>query len=400
MRRLAGPLLLLALASPLLAPPSAHAADKKKDTSSDSDDVDLGETTQTSPDEFKEEDDEGGTPARLDSDDAEEKDPEDLDFSEEGDGEELDFGDDTTQETVKERGPGEDTAQLYRDAQKKYGEMSPDEELLRWEEYLKKYPKSLFRDRIEQRMDELSNMMFGERVEGSDRGEKPMDAALRELNFAVPQRFSGVDPQSHVQVGAELGIPNWFGLKADFEYQVMREWSAHGGIKRGLSGWELAAGTRYALIKSTRTGTVLSGGLDLNLNASPTFLGIQPMVNFGQRVRVMEGLDLQAQLAPVIELYKPTGVRYLFGFNAQLQANEVLAAFVESSNNVKYLGDDDVAPFYYLVTTFGLKFTPVQGKGEDKNGRLVIDIAASIPEAHNYWLFYQGSLQVGANYYF
>lgn len=396
MRRLVGPLLLTFLVLPLFVPSQALAADKKKD---DDDDLPVDDAT-ISPDDFAEDEEDEPPTKRLESDDSEEADPDNLDFDEEDEGPALDFGDDTTQTTVQPRGPGEDTAQLYRDAQKKYGAMNAEEEILRWEKYLQKYPNSLYKDRVEQRMDELSQVLYGERVEGSDRGEKPMDAALREINMARPQRFGGADPRTHLTAGLELGIPNWFGLRADFEYQLMRPWSAHGGIKRGFSGWELGVGTRYAVIKSSRTKTVISGGLDLNLNAAPTYVSIQPMIDIGQRIDLMDGLDLQLELAPVIELYAPAGLRYSYGFNANLQLNPVVGVFLETTGNMKYLGDDDVDGFIYNVGTFGLKFVPAQGKGENKDGRLVLNLAANVPYVANYWSFYQGNMQLGAEYYF
>lgn len=431
MRRLVGPSLLCTLlfaAQPVLVPTHAWAADKKSDTkksddkksddkkSTDStstdtstdkksddssgDDVDLGENSKVNEDDFKEESGDEVPTKRLDEGDKDETDPDNLDFNEENGGAGLDFSDDTTQQSVKPKGPGEDTAQIYRDAEKKYAEMDPDEEVQKWEAYLAKYPNSLFKDRIEKRMDDLSNQLYGERVEGSDRGAKPMDAALRELNFALPERFASADPRTHLGAGFELGIPNWFGLRAEFEYQIQREWSAHAGIHRGLGGWEVAAGTRYAIIKSSRTGTILSGGLDLVLNTPAVFVGVQPTINFGQRINVLQGLDLQVEASPVLELRSPVSARYFFGFNGTLQANETVGVFLETSNNLKYLAADDVNPFTYMVGTFGLKFTPVKGKGDNKDGRAVIDLSASIPYSYSYWDFYQGALQVGVNYYF
>lgn len=85
--------------------------------------------------------------------------------------------------------------------------MTPDEEQLVWESYLAKYPKSLFRDRIEEHMEELSAIMFGERVPGSDKGSAGVDAVDRELNFAQPFSLSSVDTRSHVSVGVQWGFP-------------------------------------------------------------------------------------------------------------------------------------------------------------------------------------------------
>lgn len=405
MARHAGFAVLLSLLVPLWAS-SAWAKDKS--------DEDQEEEEAPSPkeDEFKdEEEDEEPAPQRLGEDDSEdttdptkeEEDEFNLDDEPEDD---IDFRDATEQETVKPREEGEDTAQLYRDAQKKYADMLPDEEILQWEQYLQKYPKSLFRDRIEARMEDLSQLMFSERVPGSDKGASPeRDAALRELNFATPSRFSSVDPRSHATVGVEIGIPNWAGGEIDLEYQILRQLSVHGGIDRGFSGGEFVVGGKYALIKSSRTGTIASGMLDVGLNFKPTYASFRPMLGIGQRLDVAQGLDLQLVGGLSGELQSFPVLRWIGGFNAELRPNDTVYIFAETTLSQKSVSPEQAGitrefAYWYAVGSFGLKFAPIKGKGVDKDGRLLMELGASSPYYHRYWGFYQGSVNFGASYYF
>lgn len=409
MARLAGFAVLLSLLVPLWASP-AWAKDKEGKSDEDEEEE---ETPAPSEDAFKdEEEDDEPAPQRLqegdevdDASDPTKEEEDEFDLGGEED-EEIDFDDTTEQETVKPREEGEDTAQLYRDAQKKYADLLPDEEILRWEQYLQKYPKSLFRDRIEARMEDLSQLMFSERVPGSDRGaSSERDAALRELNFATPTRFSGVDPRSHATVGFEVGIPNWAGGEVDLEYQVLRPLSVHGGIDRGFSGGQFVVGGKYALIKSSRTGTIASGMLDLGMNFQPTYVSFRPMLGFGQRVNVAEGLDLQLVGGLSGELQSFPVLRWLGGFNAELRANDTLYLFAETTINQKAVtpqqgGVTREFTYWYCVGSFGLRFVPVKGKDIDQDGRLVMELGASSPYYHRYWGFYQGSVNFGGSYYF
>lgn len=409
MRSLIGVPLLLAFALVGASPAWAKDKDDKKEKSEEEEEDDkLGAPGEAGPDEddFKEEDEEDDAPPpkRLDEGDTEEPgedNSDDIDFSDTGDDDEIDFKDDSEQETVAARGPGEDTAQLYRDQQKKCQEMNPDEEQIAWEEYLKKYPKSLFKDRIETRMEELSNLMFSERVEGSDKGANPdRDAALRELNFATPMSFRSVDPRSKITAGVELGLPNWFGGNLDLEWGIKRNWSVHGGLGRGFAGGEVVAGTKYSLVKSSRTGSILTGGVDLNLNMGPAFLALDPWVGFGQRIRMLDGLDLQLNLGVPLELREVFVPRLSTNFSAELHANQTVSVFLNTNIDAKYLGGADTPTFKFMTGALGLKFTGAKGKGVDKNGRLLIDVGANAPYNHAYWGFYRGAIDVGGEYYF
>ncbi len=399
------PLLSVLFASLLFAGP-ASAADKKKDAekkSDEDDDIPIGNDLNVDEDDFK--DTEGGKdepPAkRLEADDKEETEEGELDFNDNDDDDDIKFTDDDGQETVKPRGPGEDTAQLYRDTQKRCKDSTPDEEQLVWEEYLRKYPKSLYRDRIDERMEEISAVMFGERVPGSDRGARGLDAVQRELNWALPYGLSSIDPRSHISVGVQWGFPSWFGGKVDAEYAFMRQASAHVLLGRDFAGGVVQPGAKYAIIKSSRTGTILTAGLDIKLNMSPTFVAFRPIVSFGQRFRVMNGLDISAQMAADLEARDDSDIRYNWGLHGELRPNDVVSLFWEWAWDAKYLSHPDVKDsFRFFTTTFGLKFNAQKPKTEQGDGRLDAGVGAAFPYASNYWGFYAGGVDIMGDYYF
>lgn len=395
------PALLFFLAT--LTLPAWAADDKKK--KEDDDDIPESEAP-LNEDLFKEESEEteeGQPVERLQEDDTEgtQDEPGDLDFVEPEQDENIEFNDDEdVQGDVKPRGPGEDTAELYRATTDRTRNMGPEEELLTWEQYLQKYPNSLFRERIEKRMDELSSDLFGERVPGSDQGGgSGGGGASQELGFALPMRLTPVDTRQRLSAGFEMGIPNWFGFKAEYEHQFMRQFSVSAGLKREYSGFVLHTGPRYALIKSARTGTILSGTLDLKLNASPAFLAIQPTIAVGQRIDVLSGLDLHAQFSVIPDFTNPLGMRYAGGAGAELRANEVVYAFLETSATFKYLSNDSFAPFEFMVASFGLKFVPGQKSGSTSDSQMQVGLGADAPYAWQYWGFYRGAFNGTFDWY-
>ena len=411
MRRLLGLSVLFALfaAGPALAK-------DKKDKDKKEEDEEFVDEKLPDASEFRDagEEEEEPAPAKPAEPEPEEKDepePDDLDFQDSED-EDVDFSSEEEQQSVKPRGPGEDSAQIYRDYQKKVAEYTPDEELIAWENYLKKYPKSLFADRIEKRTEELSAELFSERVPGSDRGARREDAANRELNFASPLQFESAEPRTRLGVSAEIGIPNWFAPDLDAELEILRPLSVHLGLDREVNGMEVALGGKYAIIKSARTHTVLSGALDLRLNASPTVVGLRPAILAGQAFpNVMQGLYLQAAVGITGELRDPPGLRYFYGFDAELRPADLVYVFVETTGELKYLGSDQFDSFQFMVASFGLKFVPTKGGFPsvlaNKEGflithdkkPLVISLGANIPYSYRYWGFYRGSVTIGAEFY-
>ncbi len=412
-------LLAAALAVSFVAPNRAEAADKKdtntdcskgakKDAKGKDCPKDVETSTPTpSPDEFKEQDDGDTTPdpKRLDKADTQDNtDPDKKDddnYSDPGKGDQLNFTDENEQNAVKPKGPGEDTAQIYRDFQKKVSELNADEEQIKWEEYLNKYPNSMFKDRIQSRMDDLSNAMYGERIKGPN--DTAVDAKDKEIQFATGWHLMGPDPRSKISAGFEIGIPSWFGLHGDFEYQILRSFSAHAGVDHGLGGWEIKGGAKYSLIKSARTNTILTAAVDLGLETAPANLypTVSPTIAFGQRFKVLNGLDVCAQVSLVPEFHQPLTSRYLGGVSAELRANDTVYAFVESAVNLSPVDSGQSSPklFSFDTASFGLRFVPTKHVQDNGSGKAEIGLGANIPYYHDYWSLYQGAVNADVNYY-
>ena len=124
---------------------------------------------------------------------------------------ELKFDDESEEDTqVAARGPGEDTAKLYREYLEKVKDLSPDEEALAWERYLKKYPKTNFKTKIQARLDELGSAIYDEQVE--DTISRAPDAGKSEIRFAQPASLESIDPRSKVRAGFGFGRPSYKSL--------------------------------------------------------------------------------------------------------------------------------------------------------------------------------------------
>ncbi len=215
-----------------------------------------------------------------------------------GEGDELKFEDDldlNSGDTVKPRGEGEDTAEIYREYLEEVGRFGADEEALAWEKYLKKYPNSIFRSRIETRLEELSEEMYSSYLE--DDVERTTDGGKRELNFAIPMVLENIDPRSKLRAGFAWGIPNYLNLAVDMEYAILRELSVHGGIRNQYTGFHFNGGAKYAIVKSARTNLIVTALADVRLNFNPTFPSFVPRAAVGKRFRFGDTtyLDLQGQ---------------------------------------------------------------------------------------------------------
>src|SRR5690606_7492957 len=97
------------------------------------------------------------------------------------------------EEGPEPQAPGSDTTQIYRAQLRAVEGLPPDEEVMAWEAYLERYPNSLFRSGIEQRIDELVSRGF-EQVHARRR-EATGDAANRELFFVQPIHLPNVNPR-------------------------------------------------------------------------------------------------------------------------------------------------------------------------------------------------------------
>jgi hypothetical protein len=361
--------------------------------------------------EFEEEEEEE-KPKKNEKDDGEldETDPDEALKSGGGSGEGLDLDDDEDMGTVKPRGPGEDTAVEYRKALEEFSQLSGDEEALAWERYLRKYPQSLFRSRIEARLEEINQEMYNDEITGPGRAG---DAGKQEIFFAQPMLLESIDPRTKLRGGFEWGFPNWINLMVDYEHQITRESSAHVGIRNRFSGWSFEGGGKYALVKSARSKLLVTGIADMRLNLGPAFFAFRPQLGVGKRFQFNKDLYLDAQIQggsdlAFVKYDLGTGVetkldpRTVGGINLSLAPTQNLRIYFETSTYMKDLGGEvagnlETGSFRFNQLTFGMKY--IQWKSK-KSQKVEAGFGASAPYTSNYWAYHFGSITGDANYYF
>lgn len=383
------PLLVLLTLIPLglAAPASALAED---DLLEDDDglyehetDTDAEEEEEPAPERLQEADDLDAVeepPLELDTFD---------DLDEEDDGTDL-LGEDAPQDRIG--GPGEDTAEIYRAHQEKVQRYVPDEEIIAWEEYLEKYPNSVFRDRIEDRMEALLAGMYEERIDRP--GDGRLDADQREIPFAQPLLLENINPSNRAQAGFEWGLPNYMNLFADYEHQLRRDFSVHAGIKRRYTGWSLEVGPRWAFVKSSRTQTIVAAIADIRLNTAPAFTAFRPQLAAGKK---FGRLDVQAQAGLEIDTRRNSAPKVIGGANVTYSASDSVAVFGETSVFMKNLAWERGGSFRFNTLSFGMKFLPEVPGTKPKS--LEVNFGASVPYSSNYLMYHFGSIMAQANYY-
>lgn len=379
MRRTLLPIMLiLGLGTP------AFAADP------DEEDVDAEETEE---EKKKREAEEGD---RLDEDDdLDLLDDEDALESIEDDGEDPDedlLGGGVEEDTIDQE--GQDNSKIYSEAVEDYSEFAPDEEMIAWERYLEKYPESLYKDRIERRMDDLEEQLYRDRKAPDE--DNRLDADKRDVPISQALLLQNINPTSRLQTGFEWGLPSYINLMLDYEHGITREFSVHGGIRNRFLTWNAEVGARYAFIKSSRTQTLLTGILDFRLALDPAYVAIRPQIGFGQRIG--EQLDIQAQVGIDQEFRKQAAVRLIGGVNVTFRIDDRVGLFAETNYNAKGFGDNEVAGLYtFPVGSFGLKLYPAVKNQPD--GFLEVNIGASVPYATRYYRWHEGSIMGQVNIY-
>jgi hypothetical protein len=353
-------------------------------------------------DESEEEEDSIPAP-RLDEFDAMDEDPDDagLDeleddsmegmFGKEAETLNIDIGfDDEEEDTpLDELPPGTDNAATYQAQLDQVNIMASDEEGMAWEQYLQTYPSSVFRAQIEDRIGELSEAMFA-----ADRQSGPVDAGKKELNFSSAMLMESLDPRSKIRAGFEWGFPNWINLIVDYERQLQRNLSVHGGLQHRFSGWNLEGGARYALIKSTRTNMIVTAIGDVHLNLDPIAPGFRPMLGVGKRFELKGDayVDVQAQGGSDLMLFPGAfSPRWLAGTNVTISPSEKVKVFMETTTVMKDVGWEEGGTFRFNQIAFGMRFQA--GK------KTIVGTGAVVPYSANYWRYHYGSVMADVNHY-
>ena len=176
---------------------------------------------------------------------------------------------------------GTDNAAIYRAALDQMVGMQADEEGMAWETYLRPTPTQCSGSRLPSGWTSLARRVQGPRAHLA----RSRWTRASRAGFLSGMLLEPIDPRSRFRVGFEWGYPSWINLIANYEQQIDRDFSVHGGMAHRFTGWSLEGGARYALIKSTRTDFILTAIGDLHLNLAPVAPGIRPMLAVGKRFR-------------------------------------------------------------------------------------------------------------------
>ncbi len=296
----------------------------------------------------------------------------------------------------------DDTDAEFRATETRLRKLGPDEEIEGWEQYLAKYPNSAYRPRIESRIEQLMDELYTAGPRGVPLTEE--DALRQEIDLAHPLQLENINPRSRLELGFEWGLPNYVNFLVDYEHQFQRQVSLHAGIRRRYQGWNLEVGPRWAIIKSTRTQTILSVWVDLHMTTTPVYPGARPQIALGKifgdklHASIQAGPDFDLRIdAPETELQ----TKFVGGANFYYAASDRVGVFLEGYANYKILGADgafEPSTYRFNVATFGLKFYPGTGAiGEDRD--MEVNVGASIPFSVQYWQFHYGSIMGQFNYY-
>ncbi|MCK6503013.1 hypothetical protein L6R53_06385 [Myxococcota bacterium] len=309
----------------------------------------------------------------------------DFDFTEPDEEGDLDVQIDTT---------GLDDAAAYKAKQKEVEGMTPEDEAIEWERYLRKYPNSQFESRIEARLDKLSELMYSGRIESAEEVE---EKGLAEIYFAQPFTLESIDPRKKLRAGIEFGLPGYLAPIVDFEWAFLRNLSAHAGVRGRYGGVSFEPGVRYAVIKSARSNTLLTVLGDVRVNTGPAYVGFRPQLAFGQRIPAGD-IEIDASLQGGTELvtYGIFSPRVVGGANVSIAPSDTVKFFLETSTYMKDLGWDQGGSFRFNVVSFGVKFME---RNKGKASRFEAGAGAIAPYSSNYWSFHSGALGLDLNYY-
>lgn len=290
---------------------------------------------------------------------------------------------------------GMDDAGTYKAKQRDVEGLSPEDEAIEWERYLREYPSSQFESRIEARIDKLTDQMYAGRIQTVEQVE---EAGLAEIYFAQPFTLENIDPRKKLRAGIEFGLPGYLAPVIDFEWAFLRNLSVHGGLRGRYGGTSFEPGVRWAIIKSARTNTLLTAIGDVRVNLNPAYAGIRPQLAFGQRIKLGGETSIDAQIQGGTELVT-AGIfspRVVGGANVSIAPSDTVKFFFETQTYMKDIGWEGGGSFRFNVVSFGVKFLE---RGKGKKSRFEAGGGAIAPYSSQYWSYHSGAIGLDLNYY-
>ena len=91
---------------------------------------------------------------------------------------------------------GDDNATIFQAFEQSVKGLEPEEELIEWQKYLNQYPNSVFKQRIQQRMDLLQENLFDEDLLERIDEDTAKETGMEELYFAQPMYLENIDPRT------------------------------------------------------------------------------------------------------------------------------------------------------------------------------------------------------------
>ncbi|MEN0064860.1 MAG: hypothetical protein AAGA48_22130 [Myxococcota bacterium] len=323
-----------------------------------------------------------------------------LDFEDE-EGPEIDLLEDDPDEQVE---GDDDTEATFRDTLSRSERLAPDAAIQEWEAYLEKYPKTLYRQQIEEQIELLFDRLYAEGRESPEEEGGVVDAMRQEIEFSQGLLLDNINPRTRLQLALTFGPPTYLDLTADFEAALSRRFSLHGGVRRRFSGFGIEFGPRYALVKSAKTDTLVTVSFDTRLTINPLYPSFRPVLGFGQKLG--DSFQFQLQVGSDLDLRQVDGVelqaRVTGGAQVQWAASDRVSVFAETFLLFKPQpadGSFEGGLFSFNVVSVGLTFFPaVNAKNPDERN-VEAKIGGSVPVAQRYYRYYLGSLNGQFNYF-
>ncbi len=261
-------------------------------------------------------------------------------------------------------------------------ELPREEEIDTLRDYLERYPNSVHRYEIEQRLTEL---------EGAD-GPLPQRDTLATASvprIREPFSFTPVGVTRRFESRCSLGGPLWAELLLGYEQPINSRWAVGG--RAGFSEWTklLETGGRYRVLTTPRNGGLLEVSLsaraELGLDSR---LQIEPRVGYGG---MFGPVQVQTYLGARFRVTGGFFSRVEAGVAAGLSLNDDWWIGLESAGhfNFVYAERPDLSvpePSPYLVSFFAV----TGGIRRTFASNMAVDLFVSVPAWYRYQRLYGG----------
>ncbi len=311
---------------------------------------------------------------------------------------------DLLQDDPEEIEGDDDTEADYRETLARARDLPPDGAIEELRSYLARFPETIYRSDIEERIDRLFDQLYaeGRQAPGSE-DDGPVDALRQEIEFSQGLLLDNINPRSRLQGAVAFGAPVYIDGGIDYEHAFSRRVSLHGGLRGRFGDFGIEAGPRFALVKSAKSQTLLTLSIDGRLSVGPLYPAVRPILGFGKK---FGSVQVQLQGGPELEIRNVDGptlqVQYTGGAQVQWSANDRVAVFAETLLLFKPQGPDGAFAgglFSFNAVSLGLTFYPQLDRSRPEERDLEAKVGGALPVASQYYQFYLGSINAQVNYF-